>query len=134
VKGTVAGTWMCGCGNAHPIGQTCPEDALRAELEQAQATEMTIGATGRTHHYWLDRVTRNDFTSDDADTVQHVLFEFGAGGYPGGSFTQHLLRAIGSADPSNRHRLGIAFPVHVGLVDICRTIGVEHLAEAARRP
>lgn len=46
-------------------------------------------------------------------TAAHVLYHFGEGGFPAGSFTEKLFRAIGAADPLNRAKLSIAFPEEV---------------------
>lgn len=45
-----------------------------------------------------------------AETAAHVLSHFGRGGYPAGTFTQHLLSAFATADEVNIARLTEAFP------------------------
>lgn len=53
---------------------------------------------------------QNTAPAIDAETANHVLFHFGAGGYQAGSFTTHLLCAFATADEVNFHRLAAAFP------------------------
>lgn len=71
--------------------------------------------------YYLD-----DFTSWEVDpdveprppfnerirpsTAMHVLWHFGAGGYPPGSFTQALMVTFACGDPASAARLTMAFP------------------------
>lgn len=47
-----------------------------------------------------------------AEVAAHVLWHFGHGGYPAGSFTQHLLSAFATADEVNFHQLTNAFPAY----------------------
>lgn len=48
------------------------------------------------------------------DVAAHVLFHYGhEGGYQAGSFTTNLITTIDMADPSNKDRLALGFPVYV---------------------
>ena len=51
-----------------------------------------------------------------AETANHVLFHFGHGGYQPGSFTQHLITAIATADMVNTAKLAEAYPDYVAAV------------------
>ena len=57
----------------------------------------------------------------DTQTAQHVLWHFGQGGYEPGSFTKHLLLAIGTADPANQTRLSLGFPGYVAAMQLAQT-------------
>lgn len=72
--------------------------------------------------------------SIDAETANHVLFHFGAGGYQAGSFTTHLLSAFATADEVNFHRLAAAFPEYGAAVGAMQydPHGVTNLQAIAR--
>ena len=52
------------------------------------------------------------------DVAAHVLWHYRQLGYPPGSFTSALIRAIAGADPGNRLRLARAFPEYVRAVSL----------------
>lgn len=71
-----------------------------------------------------------------AETAQHVLWQFGHGGYPAGTFTQHLLSAMAAADPTNFARLAGAFPEIGAAVDLAQNhrdgiAQLQHIAAGA---
>lgn len=71
-----------------------------------------------------------DPLADDViEAANHVLSHFDQGGYPGGSFTQALLEAMGRADQSNLRRIGLGFPVQVG----CYMLAMEGDFETLRK-
>lgn len=47
-----------------------------------------------------------------------VLFWHGSGGYPAGSFSQALIKAIALADLTNQARIGLGFPDLVSLMQV----------------
>ncbi|MGK5730227.1 hypothetical protein [Streptomyces sp. URMC 124] len=54
-----------------------------------------------------------------AETARHVLWHFGAdGGWQPGTFTQHLLHAIATADHGNFEWLRTVYPAEVAAVGI----------------
>lgn len=57
------------------------------------------------------------------DAANHVLYHFGYGGYPAGSFFRALLEAWDRADRINTQKLAEAFPVHGAALAI---LGVDH--------
>ena len=52
------------------------------------------------------------------EVAAHVLWHYRQLGYPPGSFTSELIRAIAGADPGNRRLLARAFPDYVRAVSI----------------
>lgn len=69
-----------------------------------------------------------------AETAQHVLFHFGAGGYQPGSFTQQLITTIAMADPGNQARMALGFPNEVAAVQLAQNDpnGIDQLQRIAR--
>lgn len=51
-----------------------------------------------------------------AETANHVLFQFGRGGYQAGTFTQHLISALCSADMANKAKLAEVYPDYAAAV------------------
>ncbi|MGW7597297.1 hypothetical protein [Streptomyces antimycoticus] len=51
-----------------------------------------------------------------AETANHVLWHFGHGGYQAGTFTQHLIRALATADMANKAKLANAYPDYAAAV------------------
>ena len=70
------------------------------------------------------------------EIAAHVLFEFGVGGYPAGSFFRALYRAMASADPQNLRRFATGFPAeHLAFTAALNTIGgVDLLRSIATSP
>lgn len=67
-----------------------------------------------------------------ADDAANVLWYFGMGGYPGGSFTKSLLEAWARADCSNKARLALVFPGLAYAIELANLPGgVERLKEIA---
>jgi hypothetical protein len=54
------------------------------------------------------------------EVANQVLFYFGEGGYPPGSFVQQLLRTITNGDRQNRARLALGFPDYVAAMDLAQ--------------
>lgn len=52
------------------------------------------------------------------EVAAHVLWHYRQLGYPPGSFTSDLIRAIAGADPGNRRLLARAFPDYVRAVSL----------------
>lgn len=52
------------------------------------------------------------------EVAAHVLWHYRQLGYPPGSFTSDLIRAIAGADPGNRRLLARAFPAYVRAVSL----------------
>ncbi|MFI9344988.1 hypothetical protein ACIG0D_27535 [Streptomyces sp. NPDC052773] len=70
-----------------------------------------------------------------ADVAAHVLFHYGLdGGYQAGSFTTHILNAMGTADPANLDRLALGFPEYVAAVTAIQydPAGAERLQRIVR--
>lgn len=51
-----------------------------------------------------------------AKTANHVLFHYGHGGYQAGTFTQHLIAALATADMTNKAKLADAYPDYAAAV------------------
>lgn len=69
------------------------------------------------------------------ETAAHVIhFYDPREGYPPGSFTATLIKAITLADPDNRVRLAVGFPGYVAAVILCADTpgGTETVAAIAR--
>lgn len=73
-------------------------------------------------------------TSIPPAVASHVLYHFGHGGYPAGSFTQTLLKAIAIADSNNLDRIAQGFPEYVAAVHAISydPDGVTRLQQIAR--
>lgn len=64
-------------------------------------------------------------TEEQKELGRMVLGYFGAdGGYEPGGFTSTLLTAYSKADPQNRYRIRMGFPVHADMMDAC--MNTEH--------
>lgn len=71
-------------------------------------------------------------TEEEKAIARMVLGHFGAeGGYEPGGFTSLLLQAYGKADPSNRARLRLGFPVQAEMMDAC--MNTEHGVAALQK-
>lgn len=72
-------------------------------------------------------------TSIPPEVAAHVLYHFGHGGYPAGSFIQTLLKAIAIADSGNLDRIARGFPEYVAAVQAISydPDGVAHLRRIA---
>lgn len=71
-------------------------------------------------------------TEEQEDAVRSVLFYFGhPSGWESGGFTTLIMQAYQKADPSNRARLRMAFPVLAEAMDtvINNMTGIKELAE-----
>lgn len=68
------------------------------------------------------------------EVAAHVLWQFDRGGYQPGTFTQHLLSALGAADEDNFCRLADAFPEYAAAVAAIKydPDGVAILQKAAK--
>lgn len=51
-----------------------------------------------------------------AETANHVLWHYGHGGYQAGTFTQHLISALATADMDNKAKLANAYPDYAAAV------------------
>jgi hypothetical protein len=69
----------------------------------------------------------------DKDIANQVLFHFGYGGYPAGSFKEQLYRAFAHADTTNFARLGKGFPDEAQAMWLAKFVdgGIETLREYA---
>ncbi len=67
-------------------------------------------------------------------TARHVLWHFGEGGHPAGSFTERLLDLICRADPTHAARLALGFPGEVAAVHLAQNnpTGIEQLQAIAQ--
>lgn len=71
----------------------------------------------------------DDAPAISADAAAHVLFHIGAGGWPGSTFVQQLLKAFETADGVHQALLGTGFPEYLAAVKAARGggPGVEYL-------